>query len=225
MPKKNKSAARAFLPAFFFLGVILGAIFSAALLEKPQQLILSHGVVVRKEMGMVGVDAVTGEGKVGVVWVELREGSGETLFAVPPFENEDTQKAVISARAAVVALVGKSFDSVDFAIGLENLGLTTSIAGPSIGASVALLMLAAVREAENAKHSRVEDIVISAKIDSTGRLGAVGNLKEKYEAVRASGRFTAFIVAETQPVNFQPSRDLPLLPARNLKFLAELALR
>ncbi|MFN4133073.1 MAG: hypothetical protein ACK4GQ_01715 [Candidatus Hadarchaeales archaeon] len=223
--KRKKSPLAMFTASFFCLGMVIGAIVVASLLESPEELLLLGGGAGRKEITIVGVEQATGKGRLGVLWVEMKEGSGRVLFAVPPFENEDTQKAVMNARAAVEALIGKRLGKVDFVIGLENLGLATSVAGPSMGASVALLMLAAVKEEENLGQSSVrQDTVISAKIDSTGRLGAVGDLKEKYEAVRADGRFTSFIIAETQPVNFTPSQSLPFLRARNLEALAKLAL-
>ncbi|MEM3401782.1 MAG: hypothetical protein QW179_04265 [Candidatus Hadarchaeales archaeon] len=223
--RKRKSPLAMFVVSFFSVGVIVGAIFATSLLEPPEELLLSGNEARRKEITIVGVEQMTGRGRLGSLWLEMRDGSGKVLFAVPPFENEDTQKAAMDARAAVEALVGKRLGRVDFVIGLENLGMASSIAGPSMGASVALLMLAAVREEENIGESSVrQDIVISAKIDSTGRLGAVGDLKEKYEAVKADGRFTSFVIAETQPVNFTPSKDLPLVRIRNLEMLARLAL-
>lgn len=115
---------------------------------------------------IVGIDKNTGQGRLAVLTVELMTGSGRLAIAVPPYENEDTQKAALDARDAAELALNRNLGQVDIVISVENISPETTITGPSSGAAMALLMIAAASASENTSPNMVrQDAVISASID------------------------------------------------------------
>lgn len=226
MAKRKKQNLAPFFAIPFALGLLLGLTLASAFLTPLPRLELSDSENYSSSMAIVGVDKRTSVGKLGVMNVVLREGSGSVLVKVPPYENEDTQQAAVTAMTAAATLTAKDISAVDFIVSLENMELSTTIAGPSAGATVAVLLVSVIREKENENGYpyRVKPgIVVSASIDATGRLSPVGDIDAKYQAVREAGGYSTFVVAEGQP-SISESSDVAVERARNLQELADIVL-
>lgn len=223
--KRRRGSLAAFLATSFVLGVILGAVLTSIWIRGAPVLHLSPGEYYTRSITIVGIDKNTGQGELAVIKVELGNGSGRIAIAVPPYENEDTQKAALDAKRAAELATNTDLGQVDIIISVENISAGTTIAGPSASASVAVLIVAAVNAYENRAPNQVrQDAVVSAFINSTGRLEPVGEIAEKYQTVRNAGSYSLFVVAETQPEHLPDYPDISFERARNLGELADIIL-
>jgi predicted S18 family serine protease len=210
----------------FLFGLVLGFTFASMWIEEPPRLELLEGEAYVREVTIVGVDKETGKGRLAVLRVELRAGGGDILINIPPYETEDVQQSFLDAKVAVTALTGKSLDTVDFVISVENVEPGTTITGPSMGAAAALLMISTIRASENHLPNEVRrDVVVSAGIDSIGRLKPVGDIDEKYETVLAAGDYSVFVVAEDQLGLTYEHPGLEIEWIGNLEELKDLVMR
>lgn len=222
----KKSLFATFLATSFILGVLLGAVLASVWIQGAPVLQLSPGEAYTRSITIVGIDKNTGQGRLAVLTVELRAGSGRLAIAVPPYENEDTQKATLDARSAAELVSNRNLDQVDIIISIENIDPQTTITGPSSSAAIAVLMVATIRASEDTSPNMVrQDVVVSASIDSTGRLEPVGEIAEKYQTVRAAGGYSLFVVAQTQSGYLPDYPDISAGRALNLDKLASLVLQ
>jgi len=227
MPRKKskKSVLPQLMAVAFMLGTLFGVTLAAIWVQGLPVLTLSSGDNYSRSMTIVGVEKSTGQGKLATVTVGFRSGSGRLLVEVPPYENEDTQQAAIDARAAASLYTGKSLSAVDIVVSVENIEATTTIAGPSASSAMAVLMVAVINAADNKTPNLVDQTaVVSASIDSTGRLNPIGGASEKYSAVAVAGGYSKFIVSDGQPDATQTSSSLSVQYALNLQELAGLVL-
>lgn len=216
--REKRSLISTFLILSFVLGTILGAVLSSIWVKAGPSLELEG--VYERSMTIVGVDE-DGHGKLATLVVELRPGSGHLGLAVPPYENDETQRAAVVARAAAGAEAGYNLDRVDIVISIENLTTETTMSGPSASASMALLMFATIRASENKTPNLVrQDAVVSASINSIGRLEPVGSTEEKYRTVREPGVYTLFVVSKDQARSLN---DYPGISVEGAMDLNELA--
>ena len=232
--KSKKGALAQLLAVAFTLGALFGFTLASIWIQGPPVLSLSSGDNYSRSMTIVGVEKSTGQGKLATVTVGLRSGIGRLLVEVPPYENEDTQQAALDARAAASLYTGVSLSAVDIVVSVENMEPTTTIAGPSASATMAVLMVAVIRAdaadndnlnlADESANLVDQTAVVSAKIDSTGGLGSVGEIAQKYSAALSVGDYSKFIVAQGQPGPTQTSQSLLVQRASNLQELAGLVL-
>lgn len=222
---REKSLFATFLATSFVLGVLLGAVLASTWIQGAPILQLSSDEVYTRSITIVGIDKNTEQGKLATLTVELRAGSGHLAIAVPPYENEDTQKAALDARSAAELFVNRDLSQVDIIISIENISPETTITGPSSSAAMAVLMVATIRASENISSNMVrEDAVVSATISSTGRLNPVGEISEKYQTVRNAGGYSLFVIAQNQPGKLPSYPDISVERALNLDELASLVL-
>lgn len=231
MSRRKKRDFRPLFAISFALGILLGFIMASVWYEPLPRLELSAGESHVRSVTIVGISkktvngAMVEEGLLAVVKVEILPGDGDVLINIPPYENEDTQQAAVNAKDAAVALTNINLEAVDLVVSIENVSSTTTVAGPSVGSAVAVLMVAAIRASENVTPNQVrQDAVVSAQIDSIGRLIPVGDIEEKYETVREAGGFSLFVISDDQSFSRTVSPDLELARAGNLEELADLVL-
>lgn len=223
--KRRQRSLAAFITVSFFIGVFLGTVLTSIWIQGAPTLHLSPGESYTRSITIVGIDKNTGQGRLATLTVELRTGSGRLAIAVPPYENEDTQKVALDAKSAAELMVDRDLSHVDIIISVENISPETTITGPSASATIAVLIVAAVHASENASPNMVrQDAVVSAAINSTGRLEPVGEIEEKYEAVRNAGSFTLFIVAKDQSGNLWDYPNISVEHVLNLRELAGMVL-
>ncbi|MEW6221995.1 MAG: hypothetical protein AB1476_01550 [Candidatus Hadarchaeota archaeon] len=223
--KKKKDIIMPLLAVSFTLGVLLGVTVAAIWIQGYPVLQISYGAAQTRSITIVGVDKSTGMGQLADLSVEVRPGSGRLLIEVPPYENEDTQQAARDARAAASLYTGRNLDAVDIFISIDNIGPLTTIAGPSASAAAAVLMVASINAAENRVPNMVnQSAVVTASIDSTGNLKIVGEIPEKYNAVREAGAYSLFVISKSDSRSYQYFSDLPIERAGNLAELSALVL-
>ena len=221
--RRKGQPIKAFLAVSFVLGVLLGAVLTSIWLQNPA-IELSPGEVYTRSITIVGVDK-EGNGHLATLTVELRAGSGHIGFAVPPYESEDTQRTAVVARSAAESAAGYSFDGVDILISVEDLAPDTTLTGPSASAPISLLILATVRASENKAPNLVrEDAVVSASINSIGRLEPVGQIEEKYLTVKEADNYSLFIVSKDQADHLADYPGISVGKAVDLNALAEMVL-
>lgn len=214
-----------FLVTSFVLGALLGAVLTSIWIRGAPLLQLSPGETYTQSITIVGIDKNTGEGRLAVLRIELRAGSGHLAISVPPYENEDTQRAAVNAKKAAELMTGMNLSQVDITITVENISPETLVTGPSSSAAMAVLMVATIRASENMTPNIVrQDVVISASIDSTGRLKPVGEIAKKYQTVRSAGGYSLFVIAQTQLESLPDYPDISVKRTRDLNELASLVL-
>jgi predicted S18 family serine protease len=225
--RREKSYLAGFLATSFLIGLLLGVVLVFTWLEGLPALQLVEGEVHTRSAVIVGVEKDTRVGRLATLEVGLRAGQGRLLIHVPPWENEDTQKSFFDAKRAAILETGRDLEWTDVIVSIENIPEPeeTTIAGPSASAGMAVALVATIRASENIPPNEVrQDAVISAAIDSTGRLRPVGNIRVKYETVRKAGRFGLFVVASNQPGLPRGLPGLQIEQVPNLRELVELML-
>ncbi len=222
--RKKGRSIKVLLAVSFVLGALLGAVLTSIFILGNPSLELAPRDVYRRSITIVGIDR-DGNGKLATLTVELRPGSGHLALAIPPFENDDSQRSAVTARSAAASETGYKLDRVDITVSIDNLTPDTTLSGPSASASIALLILATIRAQENKVPNRVRpDVVISASINSLARLDPVGVIAKKYDALKGSGEHWIFIISKYQAEQLTEYPSISMERADDLKQLAELAL-
>ena len=128
------------------------------------------------------------EGGIADLYLEIKPGSGRVFLETFPLTRTDTQMSTRFAKAIACDVIEKDCDDTDFFYTIT--ADSAIIAGPSAGASIAILTVAML---EDLKLN--EDYAITGTINSGGLIGPVGGLKAKVEAAKKAGLKKAFIPA------------------------------
>ena len=120
------------------------------------------------------------EGGIADLYLEIRPGSGRVFLETFPLTKTDTQMSTRFAKAIACDFIEKDCDDTDFFYTIN--ADSAIIAGPSAGASIAVLTVAML---ENMQLK--EDYAITGTINSGGLIGPVGGLKAKIEAAKKNG--------------------------------------
>jgi len=128
------------------------------------------------------------EGGVADLYLEIVPGSGRVFLETFPLTKTDTQMSTRFAKAMACDLTGKDCSNYDF---FYTINADSSIiAGPSAGASIAVLTVAMLEG-----YSLNENYAITGTINSGGLIGPVGGLKAKVEGAKRAGLKKVFIPA------------------------------
>ncbi len=224
---KKKSYLAVFITISFLLGAITGITLSDIWDNEKPILKVPNGEEYMRSMAIAGIDA-SGRGKMATLIVELKSGSGRLGLFVPPYEDKNAQRAAVMAKTAASSITKYGLGEVDIMVTIDNLATEATFSGPSASASMALLIIAAIRLSENNAPNLVrQDTIISASVNSIGKLVPVGNIMEKYMAVKESGAYTLFVVSTNQtgiePPVPELSSNLPELSIEKATDLNELA--
>ncbi|MBI2656980.1 hypothetical protein HYX03_04530 [Candidatus Woesearchaeota archaeon] len=128
------------------------------------------------------------EGGIADLYLEIKPGTGRVFLETFPLTRTDTQMSTRFAKAIACDLIEKDCDDIDFFYTIT--ADSAIIAGPSAGASIAVLTVAMLDNLE-----LNENYAISGTINSGGLIGPVGGLKAKVEAAKKAGLKKAFIPA------------------------------
>src|SRR3989338_6577041 len=128
------------------------------------------------------------EGGIADLYLEIKPGSGRVFLETFPLTRTDTQMSTRFAKAIACDTLERDCDDVDFFYTITSDSAV--IAGPSAGASIAVLTVAML---ENININ--ENYAATGTINSGGLVGPVGGLKPKIEAARKSGLKKVFIPA------------------------------
>jgi uncharacterized protein len=118
------------------------------------------------------------EGGIADLYLEIKPGSGRVFLETFPLTRTDTQMSTRFAKAIACDVIEKDCDYVDFFYTIT--ADSAIIAGPSAGASIAILTVAMLEDLE-----LNENYAITGTINSGGLIGPVGGLKAKVEAGKA----------------------------------------
>ncbi len=172
---------------FIYLKVLsLTFIVTLILLQYPSMIVLGAQVEGECTLAIATVSS-SGEGVISSLTVIVkRPGSGLIFISVNPAVEVDVQGA---ARIAVLtaSIVG-DFNPLlyDYYFILNSPAII--VGGPSAGATMALAVLMAIKGLKCSK-----DYVVTGMINPDTTIGPVGGLKEKLEAIAASGAKTFVI--------------------------------
>src|SRR3989338_7097713 len=120
------------------------------------------------------------EGGIADLYLEIKPGSGRVFLETFPLTKTDTQMSTRFAKAIACDTLEMECDDIDFFYTIT--ADSAIIAGPSAGASIAVLTVAML---ENLDLN--EDYAITGTINSGGLIGPVGGLKAKVEAGKKNG--------------------------------------
>jgi len=128
------------------------------------------------------------EGGIADLYLEIKPGSGRVFLETFPLTRTDTQMSTRFAKAIACDIIEKECDGIDFFYTIT--ADSAIIAGPSAGASIAVLTVAMLENLE-----LNEDYAITGTINSGGLIGPVGGLKAKVNAAKINGLKRVFIPA------------------------------
>ncbi len=128
------------------------------------------------------------EGGIADLYLEIKPGHGRVFLETFPLTKTDTQMSTRFAKTIACDYVERDCDDIDFFYTIT--ADSTIIAGPSAGASIAILTIALLEDLKlNENH------IISGTINSGGLIGPVGGLKVKIEAAKKFGLKKVYIPA------------------------------
>ena len=128
------------------------------------------------------------EGGIADLYLEIKPGSGRVFLETFPLTKTDTQMSTRFAKAIACDITEKNCDDFDFFYTIT--ADSAIIAGPSAGASLAVLTVAMLDDLP-----LNEDYAITGTINSGGLIGPVGGLKAKIEGAKNAGLKKVFIPA------------------------------
>jgi predicted S18 family serine protease len=133
--------------------------------------------------GYFPVQQVVTEGTMINISVEIRPGQGRVLVETTPLMGVVFQDAANTAVSVAQNRTGTSLAGSDVIFSVEAENEIPEIDGPSAGALMTTLVMAAV-EHETPRN----DITLTGTIDMNGKIGAIGGVLEKAQAARDSGK-------------------------------------
>ncbi len=126
------------------------------------------------------------EGGIADLYLEIKPGSGRVFLETFPLTRTDTQMSTRFAKAIACDTLERDCDDTDFFYTIT--ADSAIIAGPSAGASIAILTAAML------EGLKLDDrYAMTGTINSGGLIGSVGGLKEKVEAAKKAGLEKVFI--------------------------------
>ena len=145
-----------------------------------------EGNLKKKSAKIVAVKGADNTGTLGIVTVEIKEGRGRVLIDTNPFVEADTQYSAKTAVEVAANYTKKSLVNKDVIITFD-LNDTVVLGGPSAGAAISAVTIAAIEDREIR-----DDVVVTGGIEPTGWISTVGGLLEKAQA--ASGNETTLLL-------------------------------
>ena len=170
----------------------------------------------KKTDGSANIVAVgsNGFGIIGKVNVDIEEGEGKILVNTNPFVEPDTQLSAITAVNVAKNITGVDLGNVNVIIDFEMPNVNTEnrgiIGGPSAGTAMTLAVLSAI----NGK--KVKNVVATGAILPDGRIGQIGGVIEKADAV-ADNNLTLFLIPKGQGKFAYYERQIKTVDSGNTK--------
>ncbi len=130
------------------------------------------------------------EGTMMKVSVDIKPGEGRVLVETTPLMGVVFQDAANNAVAAAENYLGCDLSGSDVIFSVKAEGEVPEVDGPSAGALMAILVIAAV---ENM--TLPDDVTMTGTIRPDGHVGKIGGVVEKAKAAKASGKHI-FILPE-----------------------------
>ncbi|HII16940.1 TPA: hypothetical protein HA361_03430 [Candidatus Woesearchaeota archaeon] len=125
-------------------------------------------------------------GGIADLTLELRDGSGKVFLETIPVLRQDTQISARLAKDIACDYVRLDCDTYDFFYAIK--AESSLLGGPSAGAAIAALTVAALEELPIN-----EKVAVTGTINSGGTVGPVGGVKAKIDAAARDGIATVLI--------------------------------
>jgi predicted S18 family serine protease len=123
------------------------------------------------------------EGTMLNISVEIRPGQGRVLVETKPLMGIVFQDAANTAVFVAQNVTGKSLTGSDVIFSVEAQDQVPAVDGPSAGALMTALAIAALTDQEPNP-----SVTLTGTIDSNGHVGAIGGVLEKAQAAKDSGK-------------------------------------
>lgn len=131
---------------------------------------------------------VVTNGSVMNISVTVQPGKGRVLVETKPLMGIVFQDAANTAVAVAANRTKTDLSGTDILFSIEGMREVSAVDGPSAGALMALLCIAAL------EHRTINpSVTLTGTIDESGHVGAIGGIVEKAEAAKASG-ITLFLL-------------------------------
>ncbi|OPX62504.1 MULTISPECIES: S16 family serine protease [unclassified Methanoregula] len=131
---------------------------------------------------------VVTNGSVMNISVTVQPGQGRVLVETKPLMGIVFQDAANTAVAVAANRTGTNLSGTDILFSIEGDRQVAAVDGPSAGALMALLCIAALG------HRPIDpSVTLTGTINSDGHVGAIGGIPEKAEAAKESG-MTRFLL-------------------------------
>lgn len=139
------------------------------------------------------VPAVVGKGgwRMLMIEVETREGDGNVYASINPRIGLTTQSSEDTAAYVAFERTGMNMEECDVMFRIIDPGRSTFVDGPSAGAAMTIMVIAAL---EN--RTIRDDMTVTGTIERDGGVGSVGGLIEK--AIASAEQGTAVFVTPRQ---------------------------
>lgn len=147
--------------------------------------------IVRQNNNGFITQSVVQNGSMMNISVEIRPGEGRILVQTTPLMGIVFQDAANTAVYVARNKTGADLSGSDVIFSIEAENEVSSVDGPSAGALMTLVTIAAL---ENKPVNR--NITLTGTIDKDGHVGAIGGVIEKATAAKASGKTTFLLPKE-----------------------------
>lgn len=154
--------------------------------------VVTQQVVEQNTRGFILQTLVT-NGSMTDVAVEIRPGQGRVLVQTTPLMGIVFQDAANTAVAVARDRTGANLSASDVIFSITAEHEVTAVDGPSAGALMTLITIAAIED-------RAVDpsVTLTGTVDESGHVGAIGGVVEKAKAAKAGGKTTLILPAENR---------------------------
>ena len=153
--------------------------------------LLPLAVPAAKASMLVPAVITDGEGEMVRAEVKIEPGTGNIYISTEPLVGMDTQFSERTAVRVAAERLGRDARKYDVFLTLR-VNDTKEVDGPSAGAAMTLLAIAALNGTEVRN-----DVTITGTIMEDGRIGSVGGVSKKAEAAARSGLSILMVPRET----------------------------
>ncbi|MFH0971887.1 MAG: S16 family serine protease [Candidatus Micrarchaeota archaeon] len=143
-----------------------------------------------------------GNGTLAELRIRMMAGTGKTFFSMDegaPYLNPETQASFRMAMKVAGDFSGIAIADRDFYFSIQ--GPSDVVGGRSAGAAASVAIISLLK-----KDSLRNDTIITGNVDETGKIGRVGQIWEKFKAVKAAEYFR-FIIPEGEAVVELPPEE------------------
>jgi len=166
-----------------------GGITSSAMMEAPA---VSQSVQLVQNGPFLSQNLIT-NGSIMNISVELQPGKGRILVETKPLMGIVFQDAANTAVYVAQNRTGIDISGTDFLFSIEADKQISSVDGPSAGALITLVTIAALE-----RRAIDPTVTLTGTIGSDGHIGAIGGAMEKAEAAKENGITTFLLPRDNQ---------------------------
>jgi len=146
--------------------------------------------------GRFGAGTVVQKGAIMNISVEIQPGRGRVLVETKPLMGLSFQDAANTAAGVAANRTGSDLSKSDVIYSIEAGDQVPAVDGPSAGALMALVAIAALE-----KRPINGTLTLTGTIDHDGHVGAIGGVVEKATAAKEQGKTLFLVPRENQLID------------------------